>query len=376
MRHLSIALLTCLSSAAFATVGGPDRLEVLGYEPADGKLYYLVHLGGELDEPPQLYFLALTGEDPGRPHSVRSWYTGNSDRIEAAFPARLARLTARVKPVPAATREGALLTVRNHDLRICGDAPYQPKTAAAGRAIVDAYLHEGAHDPDYPVCQMQEVTIEWAGYEGRTSLESWGSPGLLALHRLPDKRFALAVVRHVGKHFESGYSEDVLVLLRRTAVPAATSESPTDPRCARWATDPGNSRPDIVRPGTWLPALGPAAVDGRWRHANSRAFSVDHVWHAATVVDRFGQVIFAVVRAVPGGGVCVVAVHEDDFGGRGVQGKSVEVVEHGAEAALVFRHDRHYRSPSVTERGWSVLHLDGPKTTWLAKSDRPDTARA
>lgn len=374
MRALLVAALMSLPPTGHATVGGPDHVEVLGYEPADGKLYFLVHLDGEIAEPPQLYFLPLDGEDPRRRRAARSWYQGPTrSAVGAAFPERLARLVARLEPTPSVGREGASIRVKHRDLRVCADARYQPKTGDEARAIVDA-SRRGERDIDRPVCELHEVHVEWSGYEGLTHVESWGSPSLLRIHRLPDPRFALAIVRHVGKHFEVGYTEDVPVLLRR-AGQVADPAPRADDRCPGFAGGGDDrGRPDLLRPGAWLPTLDPSLVDRRWQRSGSRAFPVGHVRHVVTVTRRGGHARFAVARAVRGGGLCVVAVQEDAFGGRGVEVEVVDIARHGAQAALVFRHDRLF-GDGGPDRVWSVLHLKGREATWLAKAAWQDTGR-
>ena len=215
MRLLIIATLLSSPSLGHATVGGPDHLEVLGYEPVDGKLYYLVHLGGEIVAAPQLFFFALKSAKPSLRRAARSWYAGLREEAGmAAFPKRLAKLKARLRPLPAAPREGITVQIKHHDLQICGDAPNPPKTREQARAIIAAFRREG-RDPDNPVCERVEVSVEWAGYAGQVTVESWDSPSLLTVHRLPDPRFVLAIVRYVGKHFEVGYTEETPMLLHR-----------------------------------------------------------------------------------------------------------------------------------------------------------------
>lgn len=88
--------LVCLLfvETAFATVGGPRSVEVLGYDAGDAKLYWLVSEGGEGGELPRLYF--LSGKT-GKVTAVSSWYKGE-DGGESTFYERLAALRKRLKP--------------------------------------------------------------------------------------------------------------------------------------------------------------------------------------------------------------------------------------------------------------------------------------
>ncbi|MCA9543667.1 MAG: hypothetical protein KC613_04735, partial [Myxococcales bacterium] len=205
MRSLLCVMLLMVAGSAWATVGGDDRLEVLGYEPVDGKLYWLLHRGGEVGGPPRLHFLALQGERPGQAQAVSSWYQGDQRAAERAFPERLAALQARLKATPAADLAGARLTVTHQDLRVCADAAKQPRTGDEARALV-ARWQAGDPDLDSPVCRLLGLQVAWGDFTGETWAEAWGGASLLSVRALPDARYALAVVRFVGQHFESGYA--------------------------------------------------------------------------------------------------------------------------------------------------------------------------
>ncbi len=199
------------ASTAGATVGDDDRLELLGWEPVDGKLYYLLHIGGLGDEP-RLHFLPLRAGEPGEPRMVQSWYRGDARAVAQAFPGRLAELKARLKPLPDRALDGARLVVEHGPLRICPSAPVKPKDAAARAAVLAR--GEGA-DPETPVCRVLEVKVSWRGFGAEAKVDAWGGVTLLGVWPLPDERFALAVIRYTGKHFETGYAVEVPLLLRR-----------------------------------------------------------------------------------------------------------------------------------------------------------------
>ncbi|MCB9546927.1 MAG: hypothetical protein H6706_13890 [Myxococcales bacterium] len=347
-HHLALILLL-VPLAARATVGGDERLELLGYEPVDGKVYFLRIGGGEAVELPRLHFLALRSDAPHAPHRVDSWYRGDPAAAEAAFPGRLAALQARLTPLPARDLEGARLATAHGDLRVCADAPRQPRTAAEARAQVAAWQRG---EPDLPVCRLLTLDVTWQGFAGSTGVEAWGAPALVGVHPLPDPRFALAFVRYVGQHFESGYTVDLPVLLRREA-PAEGAPSAADPRCGGDRFVPGWS-------AEWIDA-------GPWQTAQTRRFSVGDVEHAALVVGGGDRVLFAVGRAAPGGGWCVLARHEDAFGGNGVEGTLTDVLVEGDRAGLVFRQDRRYRGDGPDERVWSVLGVSPAGARWWTR---------
>ncbi|MBU0551188.1 hypothetical protein KKF91_21855 [Myxococcota bacterium] len=361
---------------ALATLGGPDHIEVLGLEPIDGKVYILKHVGGEVADLPRLGFFALN--DAQDPHArwVHTGYQGEPQIRAARFNAKLAALKARLKPLKAAPLLGAELRLEWRDHRVCADAPSQPKTAEAIRARIAAYERGEGQDPEHPVCLAQTVTVRWAGYEGVTFIETWGGARLTGLWRLDDPRFALARLRHVGKHLEVGDEVDLLFLLRRVeAPPISAPRLKPDPRCAALpyaAADDLSAR--RTPPGAWLPALAPRWLTlDRWRRAESRRFTLDAVDYTATLLSDDGGVLFVVARAHQGG-ECLIAVHQDDFGGNGVEAELVEINTQGARAALIFRHDRAYHGGEA-ERAWSILLLGAAEARWWVKGAAWPAAR-
>lgn len=373
-----LALLSLLApSAGRATVGGPDHIELLGYEPVDGKLYYFVHHGGEVGDLPQLHFLALHGDAPASPQRAHSWYDGDSRAAEAAFPERRAKLEARLTRLAPTLTEGARLEVVHRDLRVCGRSPKQPQSAEEARAIVEAYRRDpGSVDYEYAVCRRVEVRLDAGPFGAAVGIETQGQLTLAGVWPTPDPRFAFAVLRHIGKPFETGYAVDVPVLLTREGA-APVEASPTVDGCPglpRGAA-PGSVAPEVAGPGTRL-AAAPAGLDRRpWRRVDGRVFSVASVRYVAWTLHHDDTAVLAVTRPGPSGGDCVVTVAEDAFGGNGVEAIVTQIADGaGGGAVVVWRHDRRPRSGSP-ERVFSALHVapEGPR--WLLSGGAPGAER-
>lgn len=216
-RALAALLVMCLYlDPAGATVGGDDHIELLGYEPTDRKLYFLEHIGGEAGELPRLHFFALGGATPGKAVPVQSWYTGPLQAREQAFPDRLKALRARLRPLAPSTLAGARLIVDHRPLRICASARVKPADEAASAAAI-ARWKAGQGDIDSPACRPVAVQVSWKGHHGAFEAEVWTPPTLIDVRPLEDPRFALAIVRFGGKHYESGYAVEKVLLLTRDA---------------------------------------------------------------------------------------------------------------------------------------------------------------
>lgn len=85
-----------VSGTVQATTGGPDALELLGYDVADEKLYFVHVLGGETDSV-ELHYLLVRGPNAGRRIVAKSW--DGSVLGDPAYVARLAQLKSRLVPL-------------------------------------------------------------------------------------------------------------------------------------------------------------------------------------------------------------------------------------------------------------------------------------
>ena len=62
------------SSHSFATVGGPQNIEVLGLDQADQKIYVMRHYLDGRGRLPQLYYYQLNSKPPSKLIEVKSLY--------------------------------------------------------------------------------------------------------------------------------------------------------------------------------------------------------------------------------------------------------------------------------------------------------------
>jgi hypothetical protein len=101
---MSLAL-QLVATRAFATVGEPVTVELVGYDVRDQKIYYLTHIY----ELPRLSFIRIAGPNAGRVVIARSYYAKPyrpDGQDPAFFPKvkRLRRRLKRLKPIAEARR--------------------------------------------------------------------------------------------------------------------------------------------------------------------------------------------------------------------------------------------------------------------------------
>ena len=72
IRIAALLLALGIPVSAFATVGGPQNIEVLGYEVKDQKLYLLRHYLDGRGRLPQLYYYNFKSKTPNQLIQVNS----------------------------------------------------------------------------------------------------------------------------------------------------------------------------------------------------------------------------------------------------------------------------------------------------------------
>ncbi len=113
---LPIALLGGTVSA-WATVGGDDSIEVLGYEPVDNKVY-LLKAYGDASESAALYYFDLKGRTPNKAIEAKSLYAGYGDGVSATgqmnnpgFHRKINAIKNRLKPMQQAGTKNATVDI-------------------------------------------------------------------------------------------------------------------------------------------------------------------------------------------------------------------------------------------------------------------------
>ncbi|MEM6295157.1 MAG: hypothetical protein AAGA54_28055, partial [Myxococcota bacterium] len=193
---LAAVLLWWLPSMVHATVGGDEPLRVLGYAPADARIYFERDVYGDGLGLPQLYYVPLTGPNAGRTIEVKSWYRAveSAEDIDAAvvaFNAKRARLQRRLKPVKQiAPTRSAKVSVK--------------ETAPVKEPWVEAWSTRYELD----------VAVRGAGTRTVTAYDP--DVEIVAELRVPGQARAVLLVRYFSWAFEHGYTRDLAMSIPLT----------------------------------------------------------------------------------------------------------------------------------------------------------------
>ena len=186
-----------LPMLSHATVGGPQSIEVLGYDASEQKVYLLRHFYDGRGRLPQLYYYLLTSRTPQQQIGVRSLYINpqtqqiDVDQDPQKFNQALEKIKNRLQmlqPIPHQTlqlkilqRKQKLINVSNTTIRQY-QYRYQLKRSGLYSPVVTAYSYT-------PKIEMSQSYL------------------------IPNHNKIIAVVKYQGIAMEGGYwIEDALIL--------------------------------------------------------------------------------------------------------------------------------------------------------------------
>ena len=195
-------LLFC--SPAFATVGGPEHIEVLGFDHAEQKIYLLRHYHDQYGRLPQLYYYQLTGETPTKLIEVKSIYQKlkrqNQQQYENAVAKAVDQIKQRLSPLDELdTRQATIFVIDQH--------------VEHG----NLWQHTDPNDAFEVVRYTQDYQIRNTQFlsdlQTSTSYQN-NQMKTVQLYSLTNNRYQLAVIEYLGIPFESGYNKQDAVLLK------------------------------------------------------------------------------------------------------------------------------------------------------------------
>lgn len=198
-----------LSVSALATVGGGQRIEILGYDKAEQKVFVLRHYDDGRGRLPQLYYYDLSNKNPERLVEVRSLYinpkTKKYDEFEDSngrFSAGLKQIKNRVVTLkPTYTQ----VTVQVESLR-------QQK-----KSNLQSWLGEIGQGTEYQF--SYKLNADEAKYSSPVHSATTYSVCLTTdnvLYKVPNQPYALTTVKYKGTLMEGGYDYQDVVLLQQT----------------------------------------------------------------------------------------------------------------------------------------------------------------
>ncbi|TSH73979.1 aminotransferase [Acinetobacter sp. RF15A] len=202
IKAIISVLLVGLPCAAFATVGGPQNIEVLGYEVKDQKLYLMRHYLDGRGRLPQLYYYNFKSKQPNQLVMVNSLYISpktkriDYDQSSQKFDQEIAKIKKRLIPV---------IPVKKQNIRL--------ELLKTSKGYAPAW-----YDP-------QKKVPKWT-YQYQVKSGSQKSPTHQAVsyqqglkisqaYKVPKQNKTLVTVKYLGIPFETGYTIEDPVLLRR-----------------------------------------------------------------------------------------------------------------------------------------------------------------
>jgi len=202
IRIAALLLALGIPVSAFATVGGPQNIEVLGYEVKDQKLYLLRHYLDGRGRLPQLYYYNFKSKTPNQLIQVNSLYINpqtkqiDYDQNSRKFDQEIAKIKKRLVPLNPIQKSKPQLKVLKTTK---GSAP-------------------AWHDP-------QEKVPKWT-YQYQVKSGQYKSPVQQAVsykadlrlnqtYKVPKQNKILVTVKYLGLPSETGYHIEDPALLSR-----------------------------------------------------------------------------------------------------------------------------------------------------------------
>ncbi|ATO20664.1 aminotransferase [Acinetobacter sp. LoGeW2-3] len=192
----------CLSPPSFATVGGPQNIEVLGYEVKDQKLYLLRHYLDGRGRLPQLYYYNFKSKTPNQLVQVNSLYINpktkkiDYDQDSKKFDQEIAKIKKRLIPVISLPKQNIQL-----------------KVLKTSKGTSPAW-----HDPKQKVPKWTyQYQIQSGRYKSpiQQAVSYKQDLRLNKIYKIPKQDKLLVTVKYLGIPFETGYHIEDPALLSR-----------------------------------------------------------------------------------------------------------------------------------------------------------------
>lgn len=201
-----ILTILLIPSASFATVGGPESIEILGTDITDQKIYFLRHYEDESGRLPKLYYFQLnTSTD--KAVEVKSLYTNLSSKnydIESEKTLdEISKIQKRLKPLTPLSNKNSELILINKATSL-GNYWLNVPEAKASRETIHY--------------QIKNVWNKKTYTSDLSTIISYQNKPIQITHiyqtPLKMQLAQLAVVKYLGIPTETGYTKEDVVLLR------------------------------------------------------------------------------------------------------------------------------------------------------------------
>lgn len=194
---------SCLSCSlpVFATVGGPQTIEVLGYEAKEQKVYLLKHYEDGRGRLPQLYYYQFKNNaKPNKLIQVNSLYIHpktkkiDYDQEDTRFNQELAKITKRLQPLTATSSQYRIVINKKTIQHV--PVWYDPKQK-------QPEFHYTYHVKNQNFKSLQQQAT---AYQQQLTISQQ--------FLVPQQNKVLVTVKYLGIPFETGYTiEDPILLL-------------------------------------------------------------------------------------------------------------------------------------------------------------------
>lgn len=203
LKYLITGTILTTSLHCYATVGGGQYIEVLGYAAKEQKLYLLRHYEDGRGRLPQLYYYQLNGKTPEKPIQVRSLYINpktqkvDYDQDGIQFEKDLAQIKKRLTPLIVSNNQSAKIQILNR----------RTKQIAAW------------YDPAEKITEYRttyKITAPSHQSKNQTAVNYDNTLKITQKFIVPKQNKMLVVIQYLGIPFETGYNvEDPVLLLPR-----------------------------------------------------------------------------------------------------------------------------------------------------------------
>ncbi|QIO06023.1 aminotransferase [Acinetobacter shaoyimingii] len=209
MKRIYSALVLALGFypiTLYATVGGPEHVDILGADPVDQKIYFLRHYNDESGRLPTLYYFLLNGKSPEKPIEVKSIYTKmNSRNYEAASQKTLdeiAKIQKRLKPIVPVSKQNSQLKIIHQNTQLGHywlNAPEEKVT----KQTVQYQIYNRTNRQKFQSAKQNLIN-----YQNKPIQINY-------IYQTPKKmkQAQIAVIQYLGIPTETGYIKEDAVLL-------------------------------------------------------------------------------------------------------------------------------------------------------------------
>ena len=190
------------SSPSFATVGGPQNIEVLGLDQADQKIYVMRHYLDGRGRLPQLYYYQLNSKNPTQLIEVKTLYINpktqkiDYDQDTQKFDRDIAKIKKRLKPL---TR-------------------IQPKQVKIQVISKKTTQEPSWYDPHVSIPKFSyQYHVKYHHLKSgvHKAVDYKNGLRISQSYQVPNQQKVLVTVQYLGIPFETGYHIEDPILLTR-----------------------------------------------------------------------------------------------------------------------------------------------------------------